>query len=398
MNYELLVPPRTLFGWGRLAEIGPLARSLGRRAFIVSGSRALERQGTLSRLESLLDEAGVRPERAGEIHREPRVSDVDALVRSLRSRLDDAGTERGDGDLVIGIGGGAALDLAKAAAALAANDASAGVRDYLEGVGKGLSLRRAPLPVLAVPSTSGTGSECTKNAVISSDDGEPAPYKKSLRSDRMVPRAVLIDPELTVSLPAHVTARTGMDAITQLIESAISCRAQPIPRALALHGLAAAVQAIETAVRRPEDRPAREAMAHAAYLSGICLANSGLGMAHGVAAALGIFADVPHGLACAVMLPAALEANRGARPAEIAALARLLSSTSYTSDAAAAAEAPDLVRALNHRLEIPSRLRDLGVRREEIPAIVRGSRGNSMSGNPRPIEDAELTSILEGIW
>ncbi|MBI4582794.1 MAG: iron-containing alcohol dehydrogenase [Planctomycetes bacterium] len=398
MRYDFLVPARTLFGWGRFAEAGAAARALGTRAFIVSGSRQLERDGTLDRLDALLKQAGVQPVRAGSIHREPRVEDVDRLAAAVREKMALVGSAAGPaGHLVIGIGGGSAIDLAKAASAMAANRESPTVKDYLEGVGKNLSLKQPPLPMLAIPTTAGTGSECTKNAVISSDEGEPIPFKKSLRSDLMVPRAVLLDPQLAVSMPPEVTARTGMDAITQLIESAISCKAQPIPTALAFHGLSLALPLIERAVKNPLDQEAREGMAHAAYLSGITLANAGLGMAHGVAAALGISAAVPHGLACAVMLPAALEANGGARPAEIARVARLLTRHEYQSDEEAARAAPAAVRELCRRIGIPLRLRDVGVRKEQIPAIVKGSRGNSMNGNPRPIDDAELAAILESM-
>jgi alcohol dehydrogenase class IV len=277
---------------------------------------------------------------------------------------------------------------------MATNRKSPTVRDYLEGVGKGLSIERDPLPVLAIPTTAGTGSEATKNAVISSDD---PPYKKSLRSDRMVPRAVLVDPELTVSAPPAVTAASGMDALTQLIESYISGRAQPLPRAMARAALPLAARSLERAVRDPSCREAREEMAHAALLSGLALANSGLGMAHGVAAALGITCGVAHGLACAVMLPAALAANREARRAEVAEIGRLLTGERLPDEEEAARAAADAARALGRRIGIPERLRDLGVQREQIPELVRGSRGNSMSANPRPIEDAELAGILEAM-
>jgi alcohol dehydrogenase class IV len=268
------------------------------------------------------------------------------------------------------------------------------VKDYLEGIGIGLAIDRDPLPVLAIPTTAGTGAEVTKNAVISSDD---PPYKKSLRSDRMIPRAVLVDPELAVTAPREVTAASGMDALTQLIESWISLRAQPIPQALARGALPLAARSLERAVGSPGDREAREEMAHAALLSGLALANSGLGMAHGVAAALGITCGVPHGLACALLLPAALEANREVRKKEIAEIGRLLAGTPGLPDDEAAAAAPRAARELADRIGIPRRLGDVGVRREQIPELVRGSRGNSMSGNPRPIGDDELAAILEAL-
>ena len=313
-GYDFLAPRRIVFGWGRRREVGALAATLGRRAFIVPGARVVENSVVFDEVTAALRAAGVEPVVTTGIHREPEVEDVDRLGEELR-RLDVTET-----DLVIGLGGGAALDLAKAVAAMATNTESPTVKDYLEGVGRGLEVSRPPLPVLAMPTTAGTGSEATKNAVIS---GRAPPFKKSLRSDRMVPDIALVDPELTVTVPATTTAYTGMDAITQLIESYISARARPIPRALALEGLGLAAGAMGRAVRNGGDREARESMAHAALLSGLALANSGLGLAHGVAAALGIHCGVPHGLACAVLLPTALRINREVRRDDLATLGRL---------------------------------------------------------------------------
>jgi alcohol dehydrogenase class IV len=316
------------------------------------------------------------------------VADVDRTALSLRDR------GAGEGDLVLAVGGGSAIDLAKAAAAMATNRGSPTVKDYLEGVGSGLQLEADPLPLMVMPTTSGTGSEATKNAVISSYD---PPFKKSLRSDRMVPRVVLIDPELSVSVPGPTTAATGMDAITQLIESYVTRRASPIPQAIALQGLALATPSIVRAVRDGTDREARERMAHAALLSGMALANSGLGMAHGVAAALGIHARVAHGLACAVMLPQTLRVNREVRRAELARLGEAACGRTFASEDDGAKALIDKVEELCAAVSIPRRLGDLGVRREQIPAIVKSSRGNSMSGNPREVPDEELTAILEGM-
>ena len=213
----------------------------------------------------------------------------------------------------------------------------------------------------------------------------------------MIPRLVLVDPELTVSLPPAVTTHTGLDAITQLVESYISCRARPIPQALALAALPRAVAALPVAVREGHDRPAHEAMSHAALVSGICLANSGLGMAHGVAAALGVHCRVAHGLACAVMLPVALRTNRSVAEGRLAELGRA-SGRPAAGDAAAADFFCRRIEDLCRELQVPLRLSELGVRREQIPDLVQGARGNSMSGNPREIADPELREILEGIW
>ena len=388
-SYDFLAPPRVVFGWGRRRDIGKLAAELGRRAFVVSGSRRLAADGLIGELTSALAKAGVAAVPLAEIHREPLVDDVDRAAAVLHDE------QAGDGDFVLAIGGGSAIDLAKAAAAMATNGDGASVRDFLEGVGRGLSIERPPLPLFAMPTTGGTGSEATKNAVISSHDPT---FKKSLRSDRMIARVVLIDPELSVKVPPNVTAQPGMDAITQSIESYISRRAQPIPRALAVEGLKQALPAIVEAVHDGISRRAREAMAHAALLSGMALANSGLGMAHGVAAALGVVCNVPHGLACAVMLPAALRANRDVAARELAELywatAEIQPPRSNDDLAGAVAAFIKRIEQICNEIGISSRLSEIGVRADDIPALVRQSRGNSMSGNPREIADDELTDLL----
>jgi alcohol dehydrogenase class IV len=243
-----------------------------------------------------------------------------------------------------------------------------------------------------MPTTGGTGTEATKNAVISSYD--PA-FKKSLRDERMVPRVVLVDPELSVGVSPATTAWTGMDAITQLIEAYITKNARPIPQALCLEGLRLALPMVERAVRDGADREAREAMAQAALFSGMALANSGLGLAHGVAAALGVHCRVAHGLACAVMLPTAVRINRDVSRESLARLARYALDLRDFDDAAAVATLVETIDGLCSRLNVPRRLNELGVTRDQLPALVAGSHGNSLNGNPRPIDDAELAQLLE---
>lgn len=386
LHYDFLAPPHIVFGWGRRAEVGALARSLGLRAFVVLGSRTLERNGVWDELASRLQDAGVEPTVAASIDHEPEIADVDSLAGQLRQQ------QAGSGDLVLALGGGAAIDLAKAAAALATNRHGNSVRDFLEGVGKGLQVSEPPLPMIALPTTGGTGSEATRNAVISVPD---PPVKKSIRSPLMAPRIVLVDPELSVSVPAATTAWTGMDAITQLIESYICRFARPIPQALAAEGLRQALPMIRHAVRDGSNRPAREAMAQAALWSGLALANSGLGLAHGVAAALGVHAKVPHGLACAMMLPVALEVNRRVAAKPLAELARHCLAVTSPSDEAAADALLEHIGALCADLNVPARLSQVGVRPEQLDDLVRGSRGSSMNGNPRQLTDPELRAVLE---
>ncbi|MGE3315900.1 MAG: iron-containing alcohol dehydrogenase [Planctomycetaceae bacterium] len=393
LDYSFFSPERIRLGWGSRREVGTLARPFGERAYIICGSRTLAANGLLDELKQNLVAAGIEAVPLATIEREPEVVDVDAAVETLRPIV------RGSGDLVIAIGGGSAIDLAKAVSALATNREGETVADYLEGVGKGLKIVNPPLPVLAMPTTAGTGSEATKNAVIS--NYSPL-FKKSLRSDLMVPRAVLIDPELTVGLSKETTAHTGMDAITQLVESFISKRAKPIPRALCLQGLEMALPSLAEACENPTSRSAREKMAHAALLSGIALANSGLGMAHGVAAALGVHCGVPHGLACAVVLPATLRANREVSREDLATLSCLVPADApFAFDPTTIDGSADafirFIEALGRQIGIPSRLSEMGVRADHIPALVKASRGNSMDGNPREISDGELTAILTGM-
>lgn len=386
LEYDFLAPPRIVFGWGRMREAGTLAATLGRRAFVIHGSRTLFTKGILPEIIDSLEAAGVRVVSGGHIYEEPQVADVDRMAELLRHE------HAGAGDLLVAVGGGSAIDLAKAAGAIVTQPGHASVRDYLEGVGRGLTLTAPPLPLLAMPTTAGTGTEATKNAVISCYD---PPFKKSLRSALMVPRAVLVDPELSVSVPPATTAYTGMDAITQLIESYLTRKPRPIAQALALEGLAKAGPAIVEAYRDGHSRPAREAMSHAALLSGMALANSGLGMAHGVAAALGVHCRVRHGLACAVMLPATLRVNREVRQAELAKIGEILTGRTWPSAAAAADAAIEHVDGLCAAVGIPRRLSEIGVAAADLPALVTGSRGNSMNGNPRDVSDEELGLLLE---
>ena len=393
-RYELVLPRRVIFGWGRRSELGALAAGIGRRAFLFHGRRGPNRNPALAEIVANLNAAGVTLAAKFEVAREPTVDDIDQAVAELREFRPAVSDHSAAGDVAIAVGGGSTIDFAKAVCALATQTDRASVRDYLEGVGRGLKIFQPPLAWIAVPTTGGTGAEATKNAVISVTNPS---VKKSLRSDVMMAAAVVIDPALSLGVPADVTTWTGLDAITQLFESYISRNRRPVPQALALDGLRRAIPALPDAVKDGMNRPAREAMAHAAFLSGVALANSGLGMAHGVAAALGAIANVPHGLACAVMAPVALAANRATSEKELAELGRLTLGVESSSEAAAANAFIERVQSLCHELNVPTRLADLGIARRDIPALVEQSWGNSMNGNPREITPQELTATLEAM-
>jgi alcohol dehydrogenase class IV len=316
---------------------------------------------------------------------EPNIAAVEEAARLAR----EAGC-----DLALGIGGGSALDTAKAAAALAANDG--GALDYMEVVGAGKPLERPALPVVAVPTTAGTGSEVTRNAVVAAPQLRA---KASIRHPSLLPRLALVDSTLTHDLPPAVTAGSGLDALTQLIEPYVSRRAQPISDGLCLEGIARAAWALRRAYHQPHDAAAREAMATASLLSGLALANAGLGAVHGIAAPLGGAYPAPHGAACAALLPHVTAANIRAlrrRDPDGPALLRyarvaeaLLGRAGATPDDLAAA-----LRELVAELGIPP-LRSYGLAEQGVPELAaQAAQASSTRANPIDLTEAELAEAI----
>lgn len=381
MLFEFATAGRIIFGAGTLAGIGPIAREFGRHALLVTGSDPHRAQPLAARL----DASGVA-QSWFRIPREPTVDD--ALRGVVHAR--EAGC-----DLVIGFGGGSAIDAAKAIAALLTNDAEP--YDYLEVVGRGQPLTRAPAPCIAIPTTAGTGAEVTRNAVLTATDER---VKVSLRSPLMLPRVALVDPDLTLDLPRALTASTGLDALTQLIEPYLSSRASPLTDALCVEGITRAARALRIACDEPGNRVAREDMALASLHGGLALANAGLGAVHGFAGPIGGMFSAPHGAICAALLPHVFEANlhslRARAPASpigprFDQVARLLSGNPH----ATAADATTWLHTLIAALSIPP-LRAYGITRADFPAIVSAAtRASSMKANPLPLTPDELTAILE---
>jgi alcohol dehydrogenase class IV len=300
--------------------------------------------------------------------------------------------------LVIGLGGGSALDAAKAIAALVANGGDP--LDYLEVVGRGLALTRTSLPFIAVPTTAGTGSEVTKNAVLAS----PAHgVKASLRSPLMLARVAIVDPDLLAGLPPAVIASSGVDALSQVIEPFLSIRASAATDPLAREGIrisAAALPRAHAAARagRPIDPADRQALATASLYGGLCLANAGLGAVHGFAAPLGGMFAAPHGAVCAALLPAVLRVNAralAARAPNSSARARCreLAAMLTGREGASIDEGVDWIAGLCRTLEVPG-LSRYGMTAARIPELVTKARAaSSMKGNPLPLTDAELVEI-----
>ncbi|MEZ6057722.1 MAG: iron-containing alcohol dehydrogenase [Planctomycetaceae bacterium] len=388
-DFQLALPRQVRFGWGELNRLPDVAATLAKRVWVISGSRHLNSRGVIEEVMQQLRQRGLCCELLTTISREPLVEDVDHVSQMLREQT------IGAGDLLLAIGGGSAIDLAKGCAAMATNRHGESVSDFLEGVGRGLKIEVPPLPIIAVPTTSGTGTEATRNGVITSRD--PL-FKKSLRDHRLLPEAVILDPELTLSLPSDITAQTGLDALTQLIESFLSNRTNPFTAALCREGLSRAFQALPMVVRDGSDRVARTAMMYAAFLSGMALANSGLGMAHGIAAALGVHANIPHGLACACLLPLAMRSNLDCRTSELAELGLLFVGHSTGSDRDDALAGIEAIESLCQTIGIPSSLHELGIPREQLPAIAHSSPGNSLSGNPRFLTETDVFQLLSATY
>lgn len=381
MRFEFATAARILFGPGTVRETPQLARNFGTRALLVTGRSADRAQAFIA----LLEAEGVRCERFA-CPGEPRVEEVVAAVAQAR----ETGCE-----LVIGFGGGSVIDCAKAVAGLLTNPGEP--LDYLEVVGRAQPLASPAAPWIAVPTTAGTGAEVTRNAVLASPEHR---VKVSLRSPYLLARLAVVDPELTHSLPPQLTAYTGLDALTQLIEAFVSARHQPITDALCREALPRAARALPRAHAHGEDAQARHDMALASLFSGLALANAGLGAVHGFAGPIGGMFPAPHGAVCAALLPSVMQTNLQAlrlrAPASPAMeryteLARLLTGHPHVK----AEDGVAWVRQLCADLRVPP-LRTYGVGPEHVTLLCqKAGAASSMKGNPIPLEPGELQAILE---
>jgi alcohol dehydrogenase class IV len=393
--------PQLVVGPGRLADLPGIVAGLGRRALLVTGARSFTAGPSWAPLTSGLEAAGIAWDHLA-VAGEPSPEAVDAAVAARRDAPPD---------VVVGIGGGSALDAAKAIAGLLRSGTTA--LDHLEGVGRGVPYPGPSTPFVAVPTTAGTGSEATRNAVLSGRLPGAAqatpPFKKSFRDERLVARAAILDPDLLAGCPPAVIAADGMDAVTQLLEALTSAGASPFTDAVARAGLEAAAGALprwHAAAARGaapvETAAQRAAMSWAACCSGIALANAGLGAVHGIVAALGARYPVPHGAGCGILLAATTRANLAAlaerapdAPANrrYADAGRLLVGDPALPDDAARDALLATLDGWSADLGIP-RLASFGAAPGDLPAIVAESRGSSMRTNPIVLTDAEITGVL----
>ncbi len=382
--------PRISYGSGRIADVPALAAAYGRTALLVTGKHSFCATPRWQSFTEALDAKGMRWLHFT-VSDEPSPALVDEAVSRFRIEAVD---------VVIAIGGGSVLDAAKAIAGLLPNGNS--VMEHLEGVGRNLPYRGPSTPFIAVPTTAGTGSEATKNAVLSVQG--PDGFKKSFRDECLIPEFAVIDPDLLASCPRELVAADGMDAFTQLLESYVSLKANPFTDALAWSGMTAVKEGFFAAWEgsEPSASHGRGAMAYAALLSGITLAQVGLGSVHGLASPLGAYFPIPHGVVCGTLVAAATEVNITAMQAretgnlvlaKYAQVGRLLTGQTGIDDATARSLLVALLAEWSERLQLP-RLNGYGIAESDFPLIVANSRGSSMQTNPIVLTDAEIHAIL----
>ncbi len=380
MQFEFAAAGRILFGLGSVHQAAPLAAGLGQRAILVTGSRP-ERA---SNLIGDLEHHGVATV-VFSVSGEPTMD----TARQGTSRAREAGC-----DLVVGFGGGSALDTAKAVAALLANGGDP--MDYAEVIGHGRKLTVPSLPCIAIPTTAGTGAEVTRNVVLSSPEHG---YKASLRSHYLLPTIAIVDPELTYDLPPVPTASSGLDALTQLIEPYLTSRANPLTDTLCREGILRAARALRRAYENGRDTQARQDMALASLFGGLALANAGLGVVHAIAGPFGAVFPAQHGAVCASLLPAAMEVNvRAARQRQPEGeFLRRCDQVAQWLTGRAEARAEDglawLYELCRHLQVQP--LPAYGMREGDVPDLVeRAKKTSSMRGNPIPLTDEEIGEIV----
>jgi alcohol dehydrogenase class IV len=382
--------PRIEFGAGTIEKLPGIAARFGSRALLVTGAASFQRSTRWDALRAGLQKAGIDWTHTA-VSGEPSPGLVDDAVRRFRDLHPAA---------VVAIGGGSVLDAGKAIAGLLRTGDS--VMDYLEGVGPEKSYAGPAVPFIAVPTTAGTGSEATKNAVLSVR-GENG-FKKSFRDERLVPQYAIVDPDLLSTCPPPQIAANGMDALTQLMESYVSTQASRLTDALALDGILAARDSLMALYENAAAAAgARSGMAYAALLSGVTLAQTGLGAVHGLASPVGAFFLMPHGVVCGTLVAAAtrvnIDAMHGREPAnpalgKYARLAELLCDTRFSDVQEAHVALERRLEDWIEQLDIP-RLGRFGIRDGDLQRIVANSRGSSMKTNPIVLSDDEIGAILE---
>ncbi len=387
MSFSFASTPHIHFGAGRRNELTGLIAGFGNKVLLVTGAASFDASERctvlLKELEQQFEVVRMR------VSGEPSPTLVDAAVKEFRPFRPDC---------VVAVGGGSAIDAAKAIAGLLPGGES--VFEYLEGVGKGKAYNGPSLPFIALPTTAGTGGETSKNAVLSVV-GEQG-FKKSFRHESLVAKHIILDPELTLDCPREITAACGMDAFTQLLESYVSSNANPMSDALAWSGLEKVRDSLVAAVEDGGNLKVRSDMLYASSISGLTLANAGLGFVHGLASPLGALFHIPHGVVCGTLLFDATRINYRAlkertpdSPAlkKYADVGHMFTKQHFLDDDGAREALLGIMQAWSGRLRMPP-LSHFEIGEGDVDRIVAGSRGNSMQTNPVKLTDDEIAEAV----
>jgi alcohol dehydrogenase class IV len=380
LSFELTSPTRIIFGNGAIENVPVLAAGLGNNVLLVTGSS----QRFSKELCISLEEKGLKT-RIFIINSEPTTDDISEAVGLCRKH---------ECDVVVGLGGGSAIDAAKAIAAMTTNPGE--LTDYLEVIGKNKPITEKPLPCIAIPTTAGTGSEVTKNAVIKSVGHS---VKVSLRSEMMYPKVAVIDPQLSTHMSPELTAFTGIDALTHLLETFVSAVSNPYLEMICTNGLTRIAGFLERAYLDGNDLEARENMAFAAMLGGVALANGKLGAVHGFAGPLGGMFPAPHGAVCACLLPAVMKINietlRNQENTEKLERFRKLAVILTAKNNAIPEDGTKWIENNVKKLRV-SPLSAFNVTRESFSILAEKAKAaSSMKGNPVLLNDRQLIEILD---
>ncbi|HGE70763.1 TPA: iron-containing alcohol dehydrogenase [Candidatus Poribacteria bacterium] len=378
MNFTLRFPTEIIFGNDTINQIGTKARQLGNKAFLVTGKSAMRKAGYIDKIIDILKSAGVDDIFLyDQAEHDPSVETVDKGVQLAKE---------GNYNVVIGIGGGSAMDTGKTIASLMNNEGSAG--DYQSGK----EITNPGVPFIAVPTTAGTGAEITNNSVITNREKK---IKQSIRSPLMIAKVAIVDPVLTKTMPPYVTASSGMDALTQAIETYVSLSANPFSDTLALRSISIISQNLYKAFENGDDMSARENMAMGSLFGAMAFANSALGAVHGLAHPIGALFDVPHGVICGLLLPYVMEYNLPAKTERFAQIAKSMDQyIEGESDEINAHRAIEFIHNLITKLKLPKRLSELGITRDDLPLIAKSAKGSSLNNNPRPTDPESLVEIM----
>ena len=370
--FLLMYPTRVIFGRGVIKELGKEVSSLGKKALLVTGCSSMRKTGILDKVMGIIKREGINLDLFDRVEHDPCLETVNQGVRIVREKKSD---------VVIGLGGGSALDAGKAMAILARQSGT--IWEYHAGK----KIEKEGLPFVAIPTTAGTGAEITNNSVLTD---RKVLIKKSIRSPYMIAKVALIDPELTLCLPSRVTAYTGMDAFTQALESYVTRMPNPVSDTLALRAIEVIFQNLPQAAANGKDVKVREKMALGSLLSAMAFSNSGLGAVHGLAHPIGARFGVPHGLACAILLPHVIGFNLRARPGKFAQIAKKIGVERVE-------DLPYAIKRFLERIGLPLNFKEYGITEDHFSSIIPNSRSSSMSKNPRPVSDEDLREILKWV-